>query len=132
MLNLLYVEDDARSRDVLRMVQRMNPELFELVIFDNSQDFESRLSQLEPQPDLILLDIHVQPYSGFDMLERIRSHREYDAIRVIALTASVMNEEIELLQRAGFHSVVSKPLNMDEFPDLVQRIMRDEKVWYVW
>lgn len=132
MFNVLYVEDDLHSREVLRMVQRMNPELFELVVFDDSQDFESRLSQLEPQPDLILLDIHVQPYSGFDMLERLRSRSEYVAKPIVALTASVMNEEIEKLQTAGFHSVVSKPLNMDEFPNLVRRIMGGEQIWYVW
>lgn len=61
MLNILYVEDDPGSRSVVRMVQRMAPDIFTLTTFDDSQDFEGRLVQLDPQPDLILLDIYVKP-----------------------------------------------------------------------
>jgi CheY-like chemotaxis protein len=132
MLNLLYVEDDAPSRDVVRMAQRMNPGSFQLTIFDDSHDFEQRLVDLDPQPDLILLDIHVKPYTGFDMLGMIRQQPKYQATPVVALTASVMNEEIQTLQEAGFHSVMSKPLNIDEFSGLVQRILDGEQIWYIW
>ena len=132
MLNVLYVEDDGNSRNVVRMVQRMNPGVFEATIFDDSQDFEARLLELHRQPDLILLDIHMKPYTGFEMLEIIRKHRDYTKIPVVALTASVMNEEIQLLQDASFHSVLSKPLNMDEFPAFVERIMAGEHIWHVW
>lgn len=132
MLNVLYVEDDPGSRDVVRMVQRMNPGTFNLTIFDDSYDFEQRLMQLNPQPDLILLDIHVDPFTGFDMLAMIRNRPEYDATPVVALTASVMNEEVQILQNSGFHGVVSKPLNLDEFPNIIQRIMQGEEIWYVW
>lgn len=132
MLNILYVEDDANSRNVLRMAQRMSPELFDLTLFEDSYDFAARLAELDPQPDLILLDIHVDPYTGFDMLAMIRRQPVYDSTPVVALTASVMNEEIQMLQTAGFNSVLSKPVNLDEFPDQIQHIMNGEQIWYVW
>lgn len=132
MLNILYVEDDANSRNVLRMAQRMSPELFDLTLFEDSYDFAARLTELDPQPDLILLDIHVDPYTGFDMLAMIRRQPVYDSTPVVALTASVMNEEIQMLQTAGFNSVLSKPVNLDEFPDQIQHIMNGEQIWYVW
>ena len=132
MLTVLYVEDDAASRDVLKMIQRMNPGFMSTVMLNESNQFEEKLLKLAPQPNLILLDIHVKPYTGFEMLEMIRRHTEFDATPVVALTASVMNEEIELLKEAGFQGVLAKPLNMDEFPNLIRRIMVGEKVWYVW
>lgn len=132
MLHILYVEDDANSRHVLRMAQRMSPELFDLTLFEDSYDFAARLAELDPQPDLILLDIHVDPYTGFDMLAMIRRQPAYDGTPVVALTASVMNEEIQMLQTAGFSSVLSKPVNLDEFPDQIQHIMNGEQIWYVW
>ena len=131
MLNLLYVEDDVLSQSVMRIALRMNPGIFALTLFADSHDFEQRLLSLAPQPDLILLDIHVKPYSGFEMLKIIHQHPEYQTTPVVALTASVMNEEIQTLQDAGFQSVVSKPLNIDEFPDLIQRIRNGEQIWYV-
>lgn len=132
MLNILYVEDDPGSRDVVRMAQRMVPDMFDLTVFDDSHDFEQRLSALDPQPDLILLDIHMEPYTGFEMLTMIRADRVYAGTPVVALTASVMNEEIQLLEDAGFQGVLSKPLNLEEFPALIRRIMAGEPIWYVW
>lgn len=132
MLNILYVEDDPGSRRVVDMVARMNPGEFDITIFEDSKDFEQRFLDLDAQLDLVLLDIHVEPYTGFEMLKMIRKHHRFDALPVVALTASVMNEEIQMLQDSGFQGVLSKPLNLGEFPDLIQRIMAGERIWYVW
>lgn len=132
MLRLLYVEDDANSRAVLQMAIRLCRGEYALTLFADSLDFEARLLNTDPPPDLILLDIHVQPLTGFDMLEIIRAYPQYDHVPVVALTASVMNEEIRTLQAAGFHGVISKPLNLDDFPELMRRILDGEHIWYVW
>jgi CheY-like chemotaxis protein len=132
MLNVLYVEDDSASRRVLTMLQRINPDFMTLVMWENSEQFEQRLLALQPEPDLILLDIHVKPLTGFQMFRVIRSHRRYDSIPVVALTASVMNEEIAVLQETGFHGVLSKPLNFDMFTQIVERLILGEYIWYVW
>ena len=131
MLNILYVEDDEGSRHVVRMAQRMNPQLMHLTIFEDSHDFEGKLLKLQPQPTMIFLDIHVKPLTGFGMLEIIRSYEQYSQTPVIAMTASVMNEEVQTLKQAGFDGVFSKPLDLDLFPELLQRVMQGERVWYV-
>jgi CheY-like chemotaxis protein len=131
MLNVLYVEDDEGSRNVVRMAQRMNPQLMKLAIFEDSKDFEQRLLNLQPQPEMIFLDIHVKPLTGFEMLEIIRAYEQYTQVPVIAMTASVMNEEVQILKNAGFDGVFSKPLDLDIFPELLQRVMQGERVWYV-
>jgi CheY-like chemotaxis protein len=130
MMKVLYVEDDRASRDVMRMAQRMNPDMLDLTVLEDSSDFEQRF--LEIQPELILLDIHVKPLTGFEMLKIVRAHSGYDAVPVVALTASVMSEEVELLKSAGFQGIVSKPLDLDEFPALVEKIMAGERIWYIW
>ena len=107
MSHILYVEDDPFSRSVMQMVQQITPEPMILTVFEDSVNFEQRLLGLDPQPEVILLDIHVQPYSGFDMLQIIRTHSQLDAIPVVALTASVMNEEIQLLKESGFQGVIA-------------------------
>lgn len=132
MLNVLYVEDDANSRAVLSMIARIQPDFMALTLFEDSADFAARLAALSPQPDLILLDIHVEPHDGFVMLRQIRALPAFDTTPVVALTASVMNDEVQVLQDAGFSGVVSKPLNLEMFPALIQRIIDGEVVWYVW
>jgi CheY-like chemotaxis protein len=132
MPKLLYVEDDAASRRVMQMTGRMLAETLEIVIFEDSADFSARLLNVQPPPDLILLDIHVTPYTGFEMYAMIRQMHQFDGTPVVALTASVMNEEVQLLHDAGFHGVLSKPLNIDVFSEVVDRFLSGEKIWYVW
>ena len=51
--------------------------------------------------------------------------------QVVALTASVMSEEVARLKRRGFDGAIAKPLNVEAFPDLIARIMEGESVWYI-
>jgi CheY-like chemotaxis protein len=132
MIHLLYVEDHKQSRDVLRMIQRVNAHTISLTFFEDSCQFLERVMELQPQPDAFLLDIHVHPHNGFEMLALLRSHPTYQHSPVVALTASVMNEEIDLLKQAGFSGVFGKPVDIDAFPSFLERIMNGEHLWYVW
>ncbi len=127
----LYVEDDPLSRDVMKLIVENAMDAAHLIIFDDSHDFIARLGALSKRPDLILLDIHVQPLNGFEMLKLLRADERYRAVRVIALTASVMNEEVERLRASGFDGAIAKPLNVWSFPALVRRILNGESVWHI-
>src|SRR5690606_42092694 len=52
------------------------------------------------------------PYTTlFRSLRMIREDSAFDSIPVVALTASVMNEEINELQTVGFVGVIAKPVD---------------------
>jgi CheY-like chemotaxis protein len=120
----LYVEDDVTSREVMDGYSQYT-------ILPDSMGFMSKLQALDKKPDVIFLDIHMKPYDGFEVLHMLRDQQEYRHIKVIALTASVMNEEVEQLERAGFDGAIAKPIKQDLFPQLVQRILHGERVWYI-
>ena len=128
---VLYVEDDRSSREVMVLILRemMGSDAYH--IFENSEDFMMRVKALTPQPNIILLDIHVPPHSGFEMLAMLRQEAAYQHTPIVALTASVMNEEVQRLQNAGFNAVFSKPLDIDTFPDKLTRILQGEKLSYI-
>lgn len=131
MKKLLYIEDDSGSRKVMRFLMQRIELPIELVIFEDSDDLIARVASLDPEPDAIFLDIHVTPHDGFKMLDMLRNHERYSHKVVIALTASVMNEEINRLKEAGFDGVLAKPLNFHTFPDMLNRILEGEKIWIV-
>jgi CheY-like chemotaxis protein len=128
---VLYVEDDANSRDVMRMMLKMSMRLPIVTFFENSQNFLDRLLALTPRPDIIFLDIHLKPISGFEMLRIIREQPIFGHVPVVALTASVMNEEIHRLRNAGFDGCISKPIDIETFPEHMQRILNGETVWRI-
>ncbi len=125
----LYVEDEARSRRVMQMIA--NDMGMDITIFEDSSDFLTRALALDPKPDVIFLDIHVKPYTGFEMLAMLRQSQQFAGIPVVAMTASVMNEEVQQLRSAGFDSCLAKPLDMDSFPEIFNRIMGGENMWRI-
>jgi CheY-like chemotaxis protein len=129
--SVLYVEDDPRSRKIMRMLLVAEMELEHVNIFEDSADFVQRLQAIVPQPNVILLDIHVKPYTGFEMLALIHQLPEFRNVPVIALTASVMNEEVQHLRDSGFQGVIAKPIDIDTFPNLLDRILDGEIIWRI-
>lgn len=130
-LHYLYVEDDCLSREVMQMLLEDMIGVPSFTVFEDSADFITRLETLNPQPDIILMDIQMQPLNGFEMLSLLRSHPRYREQRVIALTASVMNEEVERLRQAGFDGCIGKPVDTDVFSDLVEQIEAGHSIWKV-
>ncbi len=128
---LLYVEDDPLSRQVMEMFVKRGLRFEHLTIFEDSSNFQARLESLSPQPDIIFLDIHMKPYDGFEVLSIIRGCAAYCYTPVIAITASVMNEEIVLLQQNGFDGALSKPIDQTFFHEFIRRILKGEKVWHI-
>ncbi|MBN1428855.1 MAG: response regulator [Anaerolineae bacterium] len=129
--HFLYVEDDPLSRQVMQMIMGNGMGVKRLSVFEDSTDFMSRIKTLEPHPEIILLDVHVRPYSGLEMLQMLRTDPDYSKVTIVALTASVMNEEVELLRTSGFDGAIGKPLSVSTFPELMQRIMAGESVWHI-
>jgi CheY-like chemotaxis protein len=130
-LHFLYVEDDPLSIEVMEMILHNGVGTEKISLFRDSVDFLNRILSLPSKPDIILLDIHVQPVSGLEMLSMLKSDPNYSKIPIVALTASVMNEEVQQLRRAGFDSGISKPVSVRTFPALIQRIVDGEKVWHI-
>lgn len=129
MPSFVYIEDDETSRRVMDIMLRRFLKYTDVTILPDSEAFKQRLDAMETAPDVILLDIHMQPHSGFEVLKALRQDGRYSGSRIVALTASIMNEEVELLREAGFDGVIGKPVDSRTFPDLLNRVLSGERVW---
>jgi len=127
---ILYVEDEPLSRKVMRMLAT-HLDLPNVIIFEDSTDIVTRATALDPKPEVIFLDIHMKPYTGFEMLAMLRKTEQFSHTPIVAMTASVMNEEVQQLQTAGFNGCISKPIDIDTFPDTLRRIMTGEAIWRI-
>ena len=125
----LYIEDNADSQMLMELLFPLHG--LDLEVFSDSYDVLARVKALPSVPKLFLLDIHVPPLSGFEILSLLRAEPEYSEVPVLALTASVMNEEVQRLRVAGFNGVLPKPVDVLKFPEYVGKILAGESVWRV-
>lgn len=128
---VLYVEDDAMSREIMAMMLDTIMDASQVTIWESSQNFLEKLKALEPAPTIILLDIHIKPHNGFEMLRMVRSIPTLKGVIAIALTASVMNEEVRQLRLSGFDGAIGKPISVQTFPALLQQLVQGEAVWHI-
>lgn len=131
MAKYLYFEDDAMSRQVMqRMIAVMDHDSA-ITIYSDSADFDARIDAENPTPIMVFLDVQMGPLDGFEMLARLHEHPAYAGVPIIAMTASVTVNEIDMLREAGFDGLIAKPIRKRIFAELVTRILRGESIWYV-
>ena len=128
---ILYVEDDAKSRTIVKILFEKIMGYSNLTIFADSEDFQTRITGLDPKPNVIFLDIQIHPLDGFEMLKILRQNDTYRDAIVIAMTANVMSHDVEKLKEIGFDGLIGKPLVKAAFPELVERIIKGESVWFI-
>jgi len=127
---LVYVEDDEASIEVMKAIVEKVLKLETFHVLPSSADFAQRVKRLNVTPDLFLLDIQMKPCDGFELLSMLRDDPEFDKSKAVALTASVMSEDVARLKDGGFDGAIAKPLNIAALPDLLARIMDGAKIWY--
>ena len=108
---VLIVEDNPRNMKLVRdVLQVKGHETLEATTAE-----DGIVLAVERRPDLVLMDIQLPGMNGIDALRILRGDPATAGIPVIAVTASVMQQDRKLILEAGFDSYLGKPLNLAEF-----------------
>jgi two-component system cell cycle response regulator DivK len=75
----------------------------------------------DQRPDLILMDVQLPGIDGIEALKRIRADERNESVPIVALTAQAMRGDRERFLEAGFDGYISKPVDVLEFVETVQR-----------
>lgn len=66
-------------------------------------------------PNLILLDIRLPDINGLELFKKIRQDVRLNAVKIVAVTASVTKEEEGEIKKAGFDGFIAKPIDIKDF-----------------
>jgi CheY-like chemotaxis protein len=77
-------------------------------------------------PDIILMDLQMPVMDGLESTRQIRANPRLASIPVIALTAMVMAEDIKKCQEAGANEYLSKPINLNQLIEMIERLLKKE------
>lgn len=124
MSRALIVDDNENNLAVLAELLSMQGVDYTEVI--NPADVEAVLAQIN-DVDVIFLDLKMPNITGYDILDTLKSDARFRSVPVVAY--SVHTNEINQVRARGFHSFLSKPLDLDQFPEQFARILRGERVW---
>lgn len=118
--NVLYIEDNPSN---LRLVtQLFTQRKYIHLISAHTPELGIDLAFAQ-RPDLILLDINMPGMSGYQVLEVFKSDKRLEGVPVIAVTASAMVSDIEHGMAAGFSEYLTKPLDIANFYNVIDRYL---------
>ena len=119
MSTILIVEDNEKNMKLVRdILQHKGHATLEAVTGGEGV----RLAR-EMRPDLVLMDIQLPDMDGIAALREIRKDASLDAIPVLAVSASVMPDEQHKVVTSGFDAFITKPINLKQFLETVQRFL---------
>jgi two-component system cell cycle response regulator DivK len=116
---ILIVEDNERNLKLVRDVLRVKG--FDTIEAGTAEE-GIELAAIR-KPDLILMDIQLPGINGIEALKILRGKPDTAAIPIVAVTASVMQQDRTLITEAGFDGYISKPINIKEFLESVGRAL---------
>jgi signal transduction histidine kinase len=117
---ILYVEDDPACMLLVHRV--LESEGFQVVT--TADGLSATEFAVNEKPDLILMDINIGGLDGYEVATRLRSISALDAIPIVAVTASTMDGDRERALAAGCNGYISKPIDVDRFPDQVSQFLQ--------
>jgi PAS domain S-box-containing protein len=116
---ILYIEDNHVNvllvEELVKSVGRL-----EIVSESNGADGVARAKAL--CPDLVLIDLQLPDFDGFEVLRRLREDPRTRAIPCVALSANAMQEEIERGLASGFVDYWTKPIDFAVFLAALNRL----------
>jgi len=116
---ILIVEDNERNMKLVRdVLQVKGYATIEAITGEDGVKLA-----LEQKPDLVLMDIQLPGMNGIEALRALRANSVTAKIPVIAVTASVMQQDRKQITEAGFDAYVGKPISLKEFLDAVRKAL---------
>ena len=115
MARILIVEDEA---NIFKLVSFRLKHLGHEVLGAQNGGQGLEVARAE-MPDLILLDVMIPVYDGFQVLRKLKADTQTQPIPVIMLTARGHEKDVVTGIEGGADDYIVKPFN---FPELVARL----------
>ena len=117
---LLHVEDSPEIQELVRYILTSRPSI---KVISAETVAEGVQHAKKHQPDLVLMDVHLPDGSGLDALKQMQAFKETANIPVVALSNLATQLQIEEGLKEGFKYYITKPIDVPEFLETVDRIL---------
>jgi len=115
--NILIVDDDVRNLFAMTTVfERFNIR----IITAESGKEAIRTLRDNPQIEMVLMDIMMPEFDGYETIQQIRLDRKDSTLPIIAVTAKAMKKDRQKCIEAGASAYITKPVKIDQLLSLMR------------
>ena len=117
---VLYIEDNLANLSLVETIYEDRPEIQLIPALQGRLGLELARQH---DPDLILLDLHLPDVAGEEVLRQLRAEEATAATPVVVISADATPRQINSLLKAGALDYLTKPLDIDRFREVVDRVL---------
>ncbi|MBI2555049.1 MAG: response regulator [Candidatus Rokubacteria bacterium] len=122
-VKILHIEDNADNRRLVRRL--LVAEGYQLLEAEDGLEGIDRA--VREEPDLILLDIGLPRFDGYEAAAALRAFPSLATTLIVALTAYTNPGDRERILTAGCNGYIAKPIDVDRFPQVVAEFLRGKR-----
>jgi CheY-like chemotaxis protein len=122
-LNILIAEDNLVNQKIItHMLGKMG---YAPDIAQNGREAVEAANA--KKYDIILMDVQMPETDGLEATRIIRQHQQHTHPFIIAMTANAMQGDREECIEAGMNEYISKPINLNDLKNMLQKFSREKK-----
>jgi PAS domain S-box-containing protein len=114
-VSVLYAEDDEVNAELVRQVARLRPSVALRVA--DCGGAALTMAQQDP-PDLMLIDMNLGDMTGTELARALQNRALTRGIRLVALSADALPEQIASALASGFDDYLTKPIDFRRLLDV--------------
>ena len=118
---ILVVEDHDDVRGMLKLL--LESEHFR--VLEAATGAEALTAVKNDRPDVILMDLALPGFDGFETIRRVRKTDGFQNTPIIVLTAYNVQSIYETARRVGTNYFMAKPIDFEELAELLKQILGD-------
>lgn len=119
---VLLIEDDHTMLTLLRTLLRF--EGFDVLQMPPNDTLTEVMNYVrQEKPALVLLDVHLRQFNGFDLLHLIRQEQELSDMRILMSSGMDFRDRCAL---EGANDFILKPYMPDELIKRIRQALEDE------
>ena len=122
-LRVLYAEDDEVNVELIRQVVALRPTVDLSVATNGARALE--MARRDP-PDLMLVDMNLGDMTGIELASALQESPQTADLRLVALSADALPEQISATLAAGFETYLTKPVDFRKFLDVLDSHLNAE------
>lgn len=123
-LKLLVVDDHPINRKiVMGMMKKVGAEVIEA---DSGEDAIQKVKDYSF--DLVLMDVHMPGIGGLEATRRLRKSEDKGtrSLPIIAVTASILQKDVEDCKQAGMDDFIAKPYTYSEMVEKISSLVQNK------
>jgi two-component system, response regulator len=120
---VLLAEDNPDDQRLTMLALRTVLPGVPIVVANDGQEALERLNEAgKPPPSLLLLDINMPRVNGLEVVAEVRKSATLWHVRVVMLTSSDEQGDIQRAYDRGANGYVCKPVQSDQFAEVVREM----------